>query len=107
LSVDIVENEESILIFAPVSGVSLKDISVLVEDETLTISGERKNPVPSKEGNFLAKECFWGLFSRSIILPTIADKSKVKASFSKGILKIKIPKKESEKTRVVKIIEEK
>ena len=106
LAVDVLEDEESIFVIAPISGVGLEDVAVLVENETLTISGERKYPLAQGGKNFLAKECFWGKFSRTIILPSSAEKDKVEASFSKGVLRIRIPKKDSEKSKIIKIIEE-
>ena len=72
LAVDVLEDDESIFVIAPISGVGLEDVAVVVENETLTISGERKYPLAQAQKNFLAKECFWGKFSRTIILPSSA-----------------------------------
>lgn len=91
LSVDLYETDDEILILAPVAGSSMEDLSVSVADDVLTIKGTRSlSLAPNFEE--ISQECFWGDFSRSIILPDSADTSKVEATFKDNVLKITIQK---------------
>ncbi len=96
LVVDVWENEEEIVIQAPVAGVENDDIEIIIEGDVLKIKGERPNTTEVKEENYLLKECYWGSFGREISLPESIKKEDVKASVEKGILTIKLPKKEQE-----------
>lgn len=103
LSLDIIQTKTEIIILAPIAGISAKEVVVTVNDETLTIKGERFSPVEADEKDYLNKECFWGPFSRSIILPKNADARSISATSKNNVLEIRIPKTSEEKTKVVKI----
>jgi len=90
IAVDIYKTEKEIMIISPVSGVSKDDINIRINENILMISGKRYSP-PTTGGTYVVKECFWGKFSRMIVLPTKVDVSHVKASFKNGILIITIP----------------
>ncbi len=92
LTVDVFQTTSEFCVQAPIAGVNIEDINVAVENEMLIIKGERKEPESNKEKNYFYQECYWGPFSREIILPEKTDASKVKASLQKGILLIRIPK---------------
>ena len=77
---------------APVAGVTLDDISINITDDILTVSGNRNFQFKAEEADYFTQECFWGKFSRSIILPEGIDASRVSASFKNGILTVRIPK---------------
>lgn len=103
LSVDVYQTEKSIAIIAPIAGVKTENISVTITEDVISIRGKRTPGfIPTKE-NFISQECFWGVFSRSIILPHNVDISKINASFKNGILTIDIPKTELVKTKIIKI----
>lgn len=106
LSVDVFQTADEIVVVAPVAGVKLQDISINITDEVLTIKGRRNFQFNVSPGDYFTQECFWGGFSRSIILPEFVDASRVAASFKNGILTVKIPKVERIHTRMVKIKEE-
>jgi len=103
LSLDIIQTKTEIIILAPLAGVSAKEVTITVTDETLTIKGIRPNPVLTDEKDYLTKECFWGEFERSIILPENVDAKNIQASSVNNILEIRIPKTSEAKTKVVKI----
>lgn len=103
LAVDICHDDEEILVIAPLAGVSLDEVTITVDDDVLTIKGERSAPDFGDDADYYVQECFWGSFSRSIILPVTADPEKVAATFDNGILIIRIPKDHQPKKRVVKI----
>lgn len=107
LSLDIIQTKEAIIILAPIAGTSTRDVTVTVTDDVLTIKGERMPPYEAEEKDYLTKECFWGKFSRSIVLPKNCNPREIAANSKNNILEIKIPRLTDEKSKVVKINEEK
>ncbi len=100
LMIDLYQTEDDLFLQAPIAGVEPEDLEIEFERDTLTIKGERKNPAP-EDADFITKECYWGKFSRQIILPVEIDPNKIEASFQKGILIIKLPKLLKEKKRKI------
>jgi HSP20 family protein len=90
--IDMYETDKEIVVKANVPGCDKKDIKVNIDNNILTISGEKKEEREVKKKNFYQKEQQFGTFQRSISLPHYADTEKVKASCEKGILKIVFPK---------------
>jgi HSP20 family protein len=103
LALDIYQTATHLVILAPIAGVKLTDLHVAVTEDILSIKGARFLDFNIPPEDYLTQECFWGDFSRSIVLPAAVDSSKINASFKDGILKITIPKTESIKTKVVRI----
>lgn len=103
LSLDIYHTDKEIVILAPIAGVTENDITVSVTDDVLIIKGERKSVEEIAEENYYTKECFWGGFSRSIVLPVEADTKNISATFENNVLEIRIPKTEIEHTKIIKI----
>lgn len=103
LSVDIFQTPEEIVIVTPIAGVKPEDVSITITDDVVTIKGERMNGTTLKREDCFIQECFWGTFSRSVVLPTSVDTSKAKAEFKENVLILSIPRIEQVKTRVVKI----
>lgn len=103
LALDIYQTDDEIVILSAIAGVSEDDLNISVTDEVLTIKGKRHLENKVNEQDYLTKECFWGDFSRSIVLPASADSSKIAASFKNGILKITIPRTEKLQTKVIRI----
>ena len=103
LSVDIYHTDEEIVILAPIAGVSKEDITLEVTDDVLVIRGTRPMQAEIGEENYFTKECFWGSFSRAIVLPEEAEIQKINASFELSVLEIRIPKGKVEKNRIIKI----
>jgi HSP20 family protein len=103
-SADIVEKENEILIKAELPGVDAKDVTVTVDNNVLTLKGERHLEKDVKKENYHRMECAYGTFSRSFSVPGFVDLSNVLAEYKDGLLTLTLPKKaESKGTRTVEI----
>jgi HSP20 family protein len=89
---DVRENEDEILIETDLPGVSEKDIEVRLDDDVLTIRGERKTERREDKDNYHVMERSMGAFQRSMRLPFHVDPAQVKASFENGVLAVRLPK---------------
>lgn len=103
LSVDIYRTAKELVILAPIAGVGKDDIKLSITDDVLVIKGERPSRENIPEENYYTQECFWGNFSRAIVLPQEADTKNISASFENNVLEIRIPKAEIEETKIIKI----
>lgn len=103
LALDVYQTPNEIVIVAPIAGVKMNDISVTVTEDVLTIKGKRYLEFNIPDEDYLTQECFWGDFSRSIVLPSSADTSKINASMKDAVLKVSIPRTERTKTRLIRI----
>jgi HSP20 family protein len=102
--VDISEDENNIYVTAEIPGVDKKDVKVTLQDNILTIEGEKKSEVKDEKKNYYRIERTYGSFCRSLTLPAEVDPDKVKAKFEDGLLKIEAVKKEPTPTNK-KVIE--
>jgi HSP20 family protein len=91
--VDIYEDEASVVIKAEIPDVDQKDIEVKIEDNTLTLRGERKHSSEIRKENYYRVERCFGQFQRSFSLPHSIDQERIEASCDKGVLTIVLPKK--------------
>jgi HSP20 family protein len=103
-SVDIFETENTLVLSAEVPGIEENDIEIKIENNTLTLHGERKFEKETKEENFHRIERAYGSFHRSFTLPNYIDQDKIKAEHENGVLKITMPKKKEMKPRKVKVL---
>jgi HSP20 family protein len=103
LSVDIYRTAKELVILAPIAGVNKDDVKISITDDVLVIKGERPAHENVPEENYYTQECFWGNFSRAIVLPEEADTKNISASFENNVLEIRIPKAEIEETKIIKI----
>jgi len=101
--VDIYEDEHNITLKIEVPGVDEKDLDVRIENNTLTVHGERQIEKEEKEENFRRVERQYGSFTRSFTLPTTVEAEKVSAHYDKGMLKIKLAKKADAKPKQIKV----
>ena len=101
--VDIYEDEHNITLKMEVPGIDEKDIDVRIEDNTLTVHGERKIETEEKEENFRRVERQYGCFTRSFTLPNSVDPGQVSADYDKGVLKIRLAKKAEAKPKQIKV----
>ncbi|HOX83831.1 MAG TPA: Hsp20/alpha crystallin family protein [Chryseolinea sp.] len=92
--VDVLETEKAFLIHLAVPGVNKEDFKIDLNDNYLTISGERKFNNEKKDHNFHSVETQYGSFSRSFTLPENADAVNISAQYNNGILEINVPKDE-------------
>ena len=102
-AVDIYETENELVLKADLPDVDLKDIDVRVEDQTLTIAGERKFEREESVKGYHRIERNYGSFVRSFSLPNTFDTEHVGAEFKNGVLSVTLPKKEAAKPRQVKV----
>jgi HSP20 family protein len=86
------ENGKEVQISAELPGMDEKDVSIEVDEDTLTIKGDKKEQREEKEKNWHRIEQSYGSFHRAIPLPARIDKTKAKAKFKKGILNVRLPK---------------
>lgn len=103
LPVDIYQTPSEIVIKTAIAGVSEKDLDITITNDLVEIRGSRESEKEVSEENYFYSECFWGNFSRSIILPVEVETNKTTASFKNGILIIRLPKSEKTKTKKVNI----
>ena len=101
--VDIYEDEHTITLKLEVPGIDEKDIDVRIENNTLTVHGERKIEKEEKEENFRRVERQYGSFTRSFTLPSSVDTGQVSANYDKGVLKINLAKKAEAKPKQIKV----
>lgn len=92
LAVDVYQTKDKIVVKAPIAGVKPEDIDVAISEDVVTIRGDRKDEFAVEKDNYYVQECFWGSFSRSVILPASTVAEKAEASLKDGVLTIQIPK---------------
>jgi HSP20 family protein len=101
--VDVYEDEHNITLKIEAPGIDEKDIDVRIENNTLTVHGERKFEKEEKEENFRRVERQYGSFTRSFTLPNTVDAEHVQAHYDKGILKVQLAKKAEAKPKQIKV----
>jgi HSP20 family protein len=102
-AVDVYEDEHKVALKIEVPGIEEKDIDVRVENNTLTVHGERKIEKEEKDENYRRVERQYGSFTRTFTLPTTVDTENVSAIYDKGVLKITLPKKAEAKPKQIKV----
>jgi HSP20 family protein len=105
--VDVYEDEHNITLKIEVPGIDEKDINVSIENNTLTVRGERRFEKDEKEENFHRVERMYGSFTRSFTMPNTVDPEEVSAHYEKGVLKIRLPKKAEAKPKLIQVNVEK
>ena len=101
--VDVYEDEHNVTLKIEVPGIDEKDIDVRIENNTLTVHGERKFEKEEKEENYRRVERQYGSFTRSFTLPNTVDPEQVHANYDKGVLKINLAKKAEAKPKQIKV----
>jgi HSP20 family protein len=102
-AVDVYEDEHNVSLKIEVPGIDEKDIDVQIENNTLTVHGERKIEKEEKEENYRRVERQYGSFTRTFTLPPTVDSEKVSAHYDKGVLKVTLPKKAEAKPKQIKV----
>ena len=102
-AVDIYETDNEVVLKAEVPGVNQKDIDIQVENNTLTLRGERKIDKETARENYHRIERSYGSFLRSFTLPGTIDQEKIRADYKDGVLKIEMPKLEETKSKQIKV----
>ncbi|OGI15040.1 MAG: hypothetical protein A3E38_03290 [Candidatus Moranbacteria bacterium RIFCSPHIGHO2_12_FULL_54_9] len=103
LTIDVYQTENDIVIKSTIAGVKPEDLDVAINNDMVTIKGERKNEEIVENGNYYYQECYWGAFSRSVLLPVDVIPDKADASLKNGILTIRLPKADVTKTKKIQV----
>ena len=103
LAIDVYQTDSYIVIQAPIAGVTKEEIDIAIENDVVTIKGKREEPSENEEKNYFYQECYWGPFSREIILPDEGDPSRTEATMEEGVLILKIPRIQRGRTKKIQI----
>ena len=94
LVVDVYETNADFVVLATIAGVQIKDLDISLEKDMMVIKGNRCDPHENTDKKYFYQECYWGPFSRKVVLPEDINIDKADAQIDKGILTVKIPKNE-------------
>ncbi|GEM_PF-693005 len=103
LAIDVYETEDSLIVVSAIAGIKTADLDLSLQQDMLTIRGRRTAPIETATADSLISECYWGSFSRTIILPSSIDPQRTSARMTSGVLVITLPKLTS--TGTIPIIE--
>lgn len=102
-ALDMHETKDDLVVQCELPGMKLEDINVSLQENTLTIEGERKKIAETKEENYYRVERWYGKFHRAMELPTLVDGEKVHATYDSGVLKIVMPKRPEVKPKQIQV----
>jgi HSP20 family protein len=106
LAVDVFQTKDNIIVKSTIAGIKPEDLEIYVHNDLLTIRGKREDEKSEEGTEYFYKECYWGGFSRSVILPVEVQVDKVAASMKNGVLTIIMPKATKSKLVNVQVKEE-
>ena len=102
-AIDVSEDEDAVTITAEIPGLNKKDLDVTVDDGVLTLRGEKKEGEVTEDANYHRVERRYGQFERRMRLPEYVDASKIDATYTNGVLKLRMPKAEAAKAKSIQI----
>lgn len=105
LSIDVYQTDKDIIVKSTIAGVKPEDIDISLNNDMLTIRGKRQMLEEVDEDDYLYRECYWGAFSRSIILPVEIRADKIEAVLENGVLTVVLPKAKTAKRTEIKVKE--
>ncbi|MFA5714595.1 MAG: Hsp20/alpha crystallin family protein [Candidatus Paceibacterota bacterium] len=103
LVVDVYETDKEIIVQSAIAGIKNNQIDVSLDNDILIIKGEREDPSKDKDKRYFLKECYWGPFSKEIILPREIDTSRIDAKVKDGILTVRMQKIERAKNKKISV----
>jgi HSP20 family protein len=103
LTIDVYQTPEEIVVESTIAGVNPEDLDVDISTEAVTIRGKRVKEKRIADEDYFYQECYWGKFSRSIILPQEVDPEAATASLKNGVLTIRLPKLNRQKSKKLKV----
>lgn len=103
LNIDMYQTKDNVIIKSTIAGVRPEDIDITVANDMVTIKGSRKKEEAVSQDDYFYQECYWGNFSRSVIIPVDIDSEGIEADLKDGILTVIIPKAAKAKTKKVKV----
>lgn len=107
LSIDVINTDTTIIVVSTMAGADVEKIEVYIHNDLLTIRGVRPKPIDeSMETSYLYQECYWGKFSRTVVLPVEVKGDEARAEYKNGVLTIIIPKQKKDSRVVITIVED-
>lgn len=103
LTVDVYQTPTEIVIESAVAGVNPDELDIVATPDSVSIKGERHREKEVRDEDYLHKECYWGRFSRSVILPQEVDPENAEVHFKNGILTVHLPKSEKQKMKKLRV----
>jgi len=103
LAIDVYQTKDAIIVKSTIAGVKSEDIDISINNDMLTIRGKRELQEQVTEENYFYQECYWGSFSRSIILPVEVKADKIDATIENGVLTVTLPKAQVSKQISIKV----
>ena len=103
LVVDVFETGAEFVVSTAIAGVQIKDLDISLEKDMMVIKGNRCDPHEHPDKRYFYQECYWGPFSRKVVLPENIDIDKADAQMDKGILTVRIPKIEGKEKIGIKV----
>lgn len=103
LTLDVYQTPNEIVVESAVAGVDPEDLDINVTTDSITIRGRRQRNKVVKEEDYFYRECYWGRFARSVILPQEVDPENASVNFKNGILTVHLPKMSRRKTKKLKV----
>lgn len=103
LSVDVYQTKDNLVVKSTIAGVKPENIDISIDNDVLTIRGERKLEEKISNEDYFYQECYWGNFSRSIVLPFEINAEEIDASLKNGVLTILLPKTKKNKSIAIKV----
>jgi HSP20 family protein len=103
LSIDVYQTPENLVVKSTIAGVKPDDIDIAINNDLLTIRGKREMLEKISDNSYLFRECYWGSFSRSIILPVEVIPEKIDASLENGVLTVILPKAKTSRQISIKV----
>jgi len=104
LTIDVYQTPTEIVIKSTIAGVNPEDLDITITNDMVTVKGKREKDEVIAEGDYYYQECYWGAFSRSVILPVDVEAEKAEAGMKNGILTLRLPKVEKVKTRKIRVM---
>ncbi len=103
LNIDMYQTKDNVIIKSTIAGVRPEDMDITVANDMVTIKGARQKEEKVSEDDYFYQECYWGNFSRSVIVPVDIDSEHIEADLKDGILTIVVPKAAKAKTKKIKV----
>jgi HSP20 family protein len=103
IAIDVYQTPSHIVVESPIAGVAPDDIDVAITADAVTIRGKRVREQHIRDEDYVYQECYWGRFSRSVVLPQEVDADNAEATIKNGVLIVKIPKLNRSKSKKVKV----
>ncbi len=103
LNIDLYQTKDNVIIKSTIAGVKPDDLDITIANDMVTIKGERKKEEKIAAEDYFYQECYWGAFSRSVILPVDIDSENVEAELKDGILTVILPKAAKAKTKKIRV----